>query len=52
MYHITVKYTKRPQKIPNTLTIDQMVIKYTKIFHFKSHRNLPKSGFLVWKYAI
>jgi hypothetical protein len=29
-----------------------MVIKYTKILHCKSHLNLPKSGFLVWKYAI
>jgi hypothetical protein len=25
---------------------------YTNIFHCKTHKNLPKSGFLVWKYAI
>jgi hypothetical protein len=29
-----------------------MVIKYTKIFHSKTHQNLPKFGFLVWKQTI
>jgi hypothetical protein len=29
-----------------------MAIKYTKIFHCKSLRNIPEFGFLVWKYAI
>jgi hypothetical protein len=29
-----------------------MAIKYTNIFHRKSFQNLPKLGFLVWKYAI
>jgi hypothetical protein len=29
-----------------------MAIKYTNIFHCKTLQNLPKLGFLVWKYAI
>jgi hypothetical protein len=49
------KYTKRPQNIPNGHNIpisnghkiDQMVAKYTKIFHCKTLQNLPKFGFLV-----
>jgi hypothetical protein len=40
IYQITTKY------------IDQMVIKYTKIFHCKTPQNLPKLGFLVWKQTI
>jgi hypothetical protein len=46
------KYTKLPQNISNGRKIDQMVIKYTKIFHSKTLRNLPKLGFLVWKQTI
>jgi hypothetical protein len=29
-----------------------MAIKYTNTFHCKSLQNLPKFGFLVWKYAL
>jgi hypothetical protein len=29
-----------------------MTLKYTNIFHFKALQNLPKLGFLVWKYTI
>jgi hypothetical protein len=29
-----------------------MAIKYTNIFHYKTLPNLPKMGFLVWKYTI
>jgi hypothetical protein len=29
-----------------------MAIKRSNIFHFKTPQNLPKSGFLVGKYAI
>jgi hypothetical protein len=29
-----------------------MVIYYTNLFHYKTLKNLPKSGFLVWKFAI
>jgi hypothetical protein len=32
--------------------IDQMDIKFTNIFHCKTHQNLPKLGFLGWKYTI
>jgi hypothetical protein len=47
------KYTKLPQNIPdghkisNGRKIDQMVIKYTKIFHSKTLQNIPTLGFLV-----
>jgi hypothetical protein len=50
------KYTKWPQNIPNghkifpmAAKIDQTIIKYSKIFHYKTLQNLPKLGFLVWK---
>jgi hypothetical protein len=46
-YQITTKYTKWPLDISNGRKIDQMVIKYTKIFHSKTLQNLPKLGFLV-----
>jgi hypothetical protein len=49
------KYTKLPQNIPNDYKMNQMAAictKYTDIFHCKSLQNLPKLGFLVWKYAI
>jgi hypothetical protein len=29
-----------------------VLIKYTKIFYYKAHQNLPKLGFLVWKQTI
>jgi hypothetical protein len=46
------KCTKWPKNIPNGLKIDQMVIKYAKIFHFKTLQNLPKVGFLFCKLNI
>jgi hypothetical protein len=52
MNQITIKFTKCPQNISNASKIDQKVIKYTSIFHCKFLQNLPKSWFLVWKYAI
>jgi hypothetical protein len=50
IYQITVKCTKWPQKRANGRKL--MAIKYTNIFHCKTHPNFPKLGFLVWKYAI
>jgi hypothetical protein len=47
-----LKYTKWPQNISNYRKIDQLIIEYTNIFHFKTLQNLPKLGFLVSKYAI
>jgi hypothetical protein len=49
------KYTKLPQNIQNghkiyqihSRKIDQMVIKYSNIFHYKTFKYLPKLGFLV-----
>jgi hypothetical protein len=41
------KCTKSPQNISNGRKIDQMVFKYTKIFHSKTLKNLRKLGFLV-----
>jgi hypothetical protein len=51
MYQITIKSTQWAQNIPNGRKIDPMAIKYTNHFHCKSLQNLPKLGFLVWKYA-
>jgi hypothetical protein len=39
------KYTKLPQNIPNDRKIDQMVIKYTKIFHSKTSKIHPNGDF-------
>jgi hypothetical protein len=52
IYQITTKYTKWPQNITNGSKMDQMVIKYTKIFRSKTLQNLPKLGFLVGKQTI
>jgi hypothetical protein len=41
---ITMKYTQRPQNIPNGHKIDQMSITYSNIFHWETLQNLPKSG--------
>jgi hypothetical protein len=38
--------------ISNGGKIDQMVIKYAKIFHCKTVQNLPKVGFLIRKQTI
>jgi hypothetical protein len=46
---MTIKYTKCAQ---NGSKIDQMAIKCVYIFQCKTHQNLPKLGFLVWKYTI
>jgi hypothetical protein len=51
----TGKIYQLPQNIPNghkkfpmaIKYVDQMVIKYTKIFHSKTFQNLHKLGFLV-----
>jgi hypothetical protein len=32
--------------------MDQVSIKYTNIFHCKTHQNFPKFGFLVWEQTI
>jgi hypothetical protein len=32
--------------------MDQIATKYTNTLHCKTIKNLPKLGFLVWKYAI
>jgi hypothetical protein len=42
IYQMTTKYTKWPLNISNGRKIDQMVIKYAKIFHHRTHQNLPK----------
>jgi hypothetical protein len=52
MTKMTIKYTKRPQNIPNGRKKDLMAIKYINNVHYKTLENLPKLGFLVWKYAI
>jgi hypothetical protein len=44
-YQIAIKYF-------NVRKIDQMVIKYTKIFHCKTLQNLPKLEFFVSKQTI
>jgi hypothetical protein len=49
---MTTTYTKRPQNIPNSYKVDKLSINYTNFFHCKTLQNLPKLGFLVWKYAI
>jgi hypothetical protein len=36
--------TKTGKNIPNGLKIDQMTVKFTNIFHFKTLQNLPKFG--------
>jgi hypothetical protein len=43
---------KGPHNIPNGHKINQITILYTNIFYCKTLQNLPKFGFLVWKYAI
>jgi hypothetical protein len=42
--HKTCTYTKRPQNRPNGLKIDQIVIKYTDIFHLKDPPRLALIG--------
>jgi hypothetical protein len=46
-YHNGEKYTKWPLNISNSRKMDQMVIKYIKIFYCKTLQNLPKLGVLV-----
>jgi hypothetical protein len=43
MYQLAIKYTKKGRKM------DKMAIKYTNIFHCKTHRNLAELGFLILK---
>jgi hypothetical protein len=52
MYQDEEIYTKSPQNIQNGRKMDQMAINYTNIFHCNTLQNLPKMGFLVWKYTI
>jgi hypothetical protein len=47
IYQMTTKYTNWPLNISNGHKINQVLIKYTKIFYYKAHQNLPKLGFLV-----
>jgi hypothetical protein len=42
------KYTYSPSNIPNISKVDQIVIKYTNLYHC----NLPKLEFFVWKNTI
>jgi hypothetical protein len=44
--------TKWPWNIPDDNKIFQMTVKYTNMFLCKALQNLPKLGFLVWKYTI
>jgi hypothetical protein len=44
IYQMNTIYTKRPKHISNGRKIDQIVIKYTKIFHSKTLQKLPKLG--------
>jgi hypothetical protein len=44
--------TKWPQNLPKCHKIHQMANKFTKIFHYKAFRNIPKFGFFVWKHTI
>jgi hypothetical protein len=49
------KYTKmttKHTKWPYVCKIFEMAIKFTNIFRCKTLQNLPKLGFLVWKYTI
>jgi hypothetical protein len=39
------------KNIPNNQKLYQIAIKYMNIFHCKTLQNLPKFGFLVWKYT-
>jgi hypothetical protein len=39
-------------KLQNGSKMDQMDMKRTNIWHCKALQNLPKLGFLVWKFAI
>jgi hypothetical protein len=47
-FQMTVKYTKWPQTIPNGSKIDQVAIRCANIFFWKTLRNFPELGFLVW----
>jgi hypothetical protein len=51
IYQMTIEYTDWPYNIPNCREIDQMGIKYFNIFQCKTLQNLPKLGFLFWKYT-
>jgi hypothetical protein len=44
-----MKFTKLPQNLPNSFKLDQMAIKYNKVFQSKALQNLTKFGFWVWK---
>jgi hypothetical protein len=48
-YHNITKWT---QSVPNGRKMDQVSTKYANIFYSKTLQNLPKFGFLVWKYII
>jgi hypothetical protein len=49
VYQMIIKCTKWPQSLPNDRKIDQMAIRYTKIFHRKTFQNLTNLGVLVLK---
>jgi hypothetical protein len=52
IYQMTTKYIKWIWNISNGRKIDQMVVKYAKIFPCKILRNFPKLRFLVLKQTI
>jgi hypothetical protein len=49
---MTAKYTKRPKKGTTNVLIPNVyqICTYTKMFHSKAFKNLPKSGFYtIWQ---
>jgi hypothetical protein len=47
IYQITIKCTKWPQNIYNGYKTDQMVIKYTSIFHASPSKIYPYLDFML-----
>jgi hypothetical protein len=52
IYQLTIKLLNGHKLYKMAVNILQMDITYTNIFDFKALQNLPKLGFLVWKYTI
>jgi hypothetical protein len=44
--------TKWPLNVTKGRKVFQMAMLYTNIFHLKAPQNIPKFGYLVWKYNI
>jgi hypothetical protein len=47
IYQRITKYTKKLNNIPNGHKMDQMDIKFTKVFYAKAFKNIFKLGFLI-----